>query len=319
MLDFLRSGYSVSCRRLFSKLGATPAGALANKGVKIAGLLAGWMIIGAAFAAAPADKGVNLAITALEAAIEAGNGEESAAALRLLEASVARLEKAAKSEQSASVDLEAAIAAWIKSHPDAIVAAVNSYMAEQRAANQPKLEDFRAREPEIFGGGVSVGPDDAKAELVIFADFNCGFCRKAQPMLATLRAAHPDLKIVYRDFPILSPLSIMAARAARAVGMQGKYLAFHDALYETDRFSEADLWRIAGELSLDVEALKRDAGSPQVIDAVEKDAALARSLKIGGTPFFYLRGHDRLMPGLVPIDEMTRAITQARMTAEGRR
>ncbi len=309
MQIFQKASNSASCRPFFTKLSTT----------FITGLLAGLATTGAAFAGAPADKGVTIAISALQAAIASGSREESAAALNLLEASVARLEKAAKSEQPPSDHLDAAIAAWIKSHPADIVAAVNAYMAEQRTANQPKLEDFRAREPEIFGGGVSVGPNDAKAELVVFADFNCGFCRKAQPMLAALRAAHPDLKIVYRDFPILSPLSTTAARVARAAGLQGKFLAFHDALYEMDRFTEADLWRIGGELGLDVETLKRDAGSTQVIDAVEKDGALARSLKIGGTPFFHVRGHDRLMPGLVSIEDLTRAITQARMTGEGRR
>jgi protein-disulfide isomerase len=119
------------------------------------------------------------------------------------------------------------------------------------------------------------------------------------------------VRLVYREWPILSPGSVFAARAALAARKQGKYDAFHWALMGHEgRIEEATTMEIAREIGLDVDQLEADMSAPEVEAHISLSMDLAEALNINGTPTFIVA--DSLFPGLVSSEELMQAIREAR-------
>ncbi len=97
---------------------------------------------------------------------------------------------------------------------------------DQRARIAPLRGELEAPFP-----GAVLGNPAGTVTLVEFSDYACTYCRQSLPEVDALIAANPDLKVVIREYPILMPESIDAARMALAAAQQGKYRRFHDAMY----------------------------------------------------------------------------------------
>lgn len=211
--------------------------------------------------------------------------------------------------------LDPLIRQWVQANAGYIYDSVNKHLSEQQQASMPKPADFAARRDELFvKDAVKAGaPDEAaKVRLVMFADYNCRYCKEMQPVVEDLIAKNPDLQVVYRDLPILSPTSRLAAQAARAADGQGKYVEFHKGLYKLPQIDENAILDLAARLNLDVAKLRKDMASADVASLVTNDFNLGQSLRIGGTPFFYIDGGSRTFPGAVPAAELQKVIEQAR-------
>ncbi|TGS55540.1 DsbA family protein, partial [Mesorhizobium sp. M3A.F.Ca.ET.201.01.1.1] len=112
-------------------------------------------------------------------------------------------------------------------------------------------------------------------------DYNCPYCRMMAPIMEQAVADDPQLKIVYKEFPILGPDSVFAAKAALAADKQGKYAAFHKALYATKtRVTEAVVLKTAAEAGLDVERMKADMRQPDIQALIDRNTELAQALRI---------------------------------------
>ncbi|WP_207461244.1 DsbA family protein [Azospirillum sp. SYSU D00513] len=204
---------------------------------------------------------------------------------------------------------------WVKTNAGYIFASVNTHLAEQQQANQPKVADFAARASELFEkDAVTAGAEgaNAKVRMVVFADYNCRYCKEMQPVVDRLISKNPELQVVYRDLPILSPTSRLAAQAGRAAERQGKYAEFHKELYRLTQIDEKSILDLGAKLNLDVEKLKADMTSPEIASLVTNDLNLGESLKIQGTPFFYIEGAERTYPGAAPEGALQDAITKLR-------
>ena len=95
--------------------------------------------------------------------------------------------------------------------------------------------------------------------LVEFFDYRCPYCKQVVPAIDALLAEDKQLRFVYKEFPVLGPDSVLAARAALAARKQGKYDAMHRALMTMKgQINEAAMFKVAGSVGLDVERLKRD-------------------------------------------------------------
>jgi protein-disulfide isomerase len=139
----------------------------------------------------------------------------------------------------------------------------------------------------------AIGPADAPITIVEFSDFNCPYCRKFHlETFSPLMAAYPDqIRFVYRDFPITSPESMVAAQAANCAGAQDAYWEFHDALFAGELGLGREAYDgYAERLGLNVEALNVciDQGSEQA--EIEADARAAAALGVNGTPTFFING-----------------------------
>ena len=161
-------------------------------------------------------------------------------------------------------------------------------------------------------GQVVLGNPEGDVTLVEFFDYNCGYCRAALPDLATLLAEDPNLKVILKEFPILSNESIDAARVAVQVGEADvDYWTFHEALFSSrGQVDKAVALAAAGDLGLSPVALELDMGSPKVADTIQNSYEIAKALNITGTPT-YIIGNE-IIPGAIGIDELRTRITNMR-------
>ena len=157
---------------------------------------------------------------------------------------------------------------------------------------------------------VVVGNPDGNVTMVEFFDYNCGYCKRSTADVLRLIEEDKDLRIVMKEFPILSEGSVIASRAALASKEQGKYWDFHLALMAS-RGSIGDedkVMSIAAEAGLDVEKLKADmAANAEAIERdIDANRALAQAIGINGTPAFVI--DDTLVPGAMPYDQLATSV-----------
>lgn len=156
-----------------------------------------------------------------------------------------------------------------------------------------------------------LGNPDGDVTVVEFFDYNCPYCRRVKPEMEALLAADPNVRVVYREWPILGDGSVFAARAALASRNQGKYEEFHWAMMQLkERAEEASILRTAEDIGLDVAQLRRDMTAPEIEEHIQTSMRLAQSLGFSGTPSFVIG--DSLAPGLIQADQMIELVDQAR-------
>jgi protein-disulfide isomerase len=140
------------------------------------------------------------------------------------------------------------------------------------------------------------GNPNGDITVVEFFDYNCGYCKRGLQELIKLVEGDPNVRVVFKELPILSKGSEEASRVAIAAGRQGKYWDIHKAMLEAKgQMNEANALAIATRLGLDIEKLKKDMASPEVEEEIKKSEALAKKMGVNGTPHFLVG--DRAIPG----------------------
>jgi len=203
--------------------------------------------------------------------------------------------------------IEAIIHDYLMQNPDVLIEALHA--AEDAKAKQALSDRYR----EIFDDPATPvgGNPQGDVSIVEFFDYRCPYCKQVQPELETLLGQDPKLRLVYKEMPVLGPSSVVAAHAALAARLQGKYEPFHNAMMATKgQISEDVVYRVAGSVGLDVERLKRDMASPEVDQAVKANLALAEALDIRGTPGFIIGDH--IVPGAIELDSLKDLIAESR-------
>jgi protein-disulfide isomerase len=205
---------------------------------------------------------------------------------------------------------------YILAHPEVLVEALQSLDARQRADDAAKAKATLAeRADDLFRDKESPVGGNAQGDvtLVEFFDYNCPYCRQVAPVIEQAVADDPQLRIVYKEVPILGPDSVFAAKAALAAERQGKYGEFHKALYAArTRVTEAVVLKVAAETGLDIARLKSDMQQPEIDGSISRNAELAQALGIAGTPGFVVA--DQIVPGATDLETMKKLIGQARAT-----
>jgi len=156
-----------------------------------------------------------------------------------------------------------------------------------------------------------IGNPDGDVTVVEFFDYNCPFCKRAAAEVARLLDKDKNVRVVYREWPILSEGSVVAARASLAARNQGKYQEFHEALMGLKgRADEASVMRTAKDVGLDLDQLRADMEAPEIDEHLQTTAALAQQLGFNGTPSFVIG--NGLAPGFVELSELEAMVEQAR-------
>ena len=156
-----------------------------------------------------------------------------------------------------------------------------------------------------------LGNPEGDVTVVEFFDYNCPYCRSAGETMQALLAADANVRVIYREWPILGDDSVIAARAALAAREQGKYEAFHWALMNGEgRVTEAVIFKVARDLGMDIAQLEADMVSPAVEAHIALSNALAQQLGFTGTPAFIVG--DKTAPGMLSFDEITILVAEAR-------
>ena len=128
--------------------------------------------------------------------------------------------------------------------------------------------------------------------IIEFSDYACPYCKAAEPRLMALVAADKRVKLVMKEFPILTKASMTASRMALAANKQGKYRQFHLALMRLEgALSEEAIFETARAVGLDIVRAKRDMVSPDVSDEIIANFNLARGIRAFQTPTYIVDGH----------------------------
>lgn len=202
----------------------------------------------------------------------------------------------------------------IRENPGIVFEAAQLF-EEQQQANQALVaaqvlateRDALERDPNA----PVLGNPEGDVTVVEFFDYNCPYCRRVKPHMEALLAADPNVRVVYREWPILGEGSVFAARAALASRNQGKYDEFHWAMMGLNgRAEEATVIRAAEEIGLNIAQLRRDMNAPEIDEHIQTSMRLSRAIGFSGTPSFVIG--DNLAPGLIDADQMISMVNQAR-------
>jgi protein-disulfide isomerase len=208
------------------------------------------------------------------------------------------------------------VRAYLLEHPEVLREAIQALQTrekiEERAADAALIAANRERLFDITNAWVAGNPE-GDVTLVEFADYRCGYCKRAHPELKELLQRDPNLRLVVREFPILGPDSVVAARVATAALDldRSKFGALNDVLMGFEgQLTEATVYQLAGHAGYDIAALKERAASAEVEARIGDTYALARTLGLEGTPSFVLG--DQIIRGYLPVERMLAAVADAR-------
>jgi len=203
---------------------------------------------------------------------------------------------------------------YLVANPEVIVEAMDVLDQRRKAAEQTEAQAaLAASREELFNSNESPvgGNPQGDVTLVEFFDYNCPYCRQVAPLMVDAEANDDKLRVVYKEFPILGPNSIFAAKAALAVQRQGKYPEFHKAMMQVQGQSdEASVIAVATELGLDIAKLRQDMEDAAIAAEIDRNLALARALRINGTPGFVIG--EEIARGAIDLATMKSLIEQAR-------
>lgn len=150
--------------------------------------------------------------------------------------------------------------------------------------------------------------------IVEFFDVRCPYCRKLEPEMAAFLASDRNVRLVYKDLPILGPPSVLGTKALLAARNQNSYEKLRDAVMTMPRDITRDsLEAAAKRLGLDSARLLRDMDDPAVQAQIDANLKLAQRLSIQGTPAMIVGGE--ILPGAVDVAELKRAVAGARSAA----
>ncbi len=187
-------------------------------------------------------------------------------------------------------EFEALIKDYLVRNPEVMIEVQTALETKMEKINAEKMAvSLKENAKEIFQSPTAPVAGNPKGDVTIveFFDYNCGYCKKALPDLASVMQADKNVRVVLKEFPILSKGSEETAKVALAAKMQGKYWDFHLAMLNTPgQANEATALKVAEKVGLDIARLKRDIGSAEVKKEIDDTRALAQRMGISGTPHF---------------------------------
>jgi protein-disulfide isomerase len=198
---------------------------------------------------------------------------------------------------------------YLVSHPEVLRAAIDSLdKHDKEVAAQAQVKAVQENAAAIYRSSfqADVGNPKGNATLVEFFDYNCHFCKGALPDIAKLMQQDPDLHVVLKDFPVLGPGSVEAARVASAARKQlpgDRFWDFHNKLLGMHGpIGKKEALAVAKEMGLDMAQLDKDMASKEIEDGLKEIMTVADSLQINGTPTFVVG--DSVVVGAVGYDEL---------------
>jgi protein-disulfide isomerase len=209
--------------------------------------------------------------------------------------------------------IEEIIADYILDNPELVYRALQVLQERQQAAEAERaklaLDTHREaleRDPNSPVGGNPAGD----VTVVEFFDYQCPYCKRAAPAVDGLVEGDGEIRVVYKEWPILGPVSVFAARAALAARQQDRYAEFHERVMALEKVTEAGVMAVVRDLGMDVDQLRADMDAAEVVAHLEQTNQLARVLGITGTPAFVIG--DEIVPGAASRTALEDLVDRAR-------
>jgi protein-disulfide isomerase len=210
--------------------------------------------------------------------------------------------------------IEAIIHDYLMQNPDVLIEALREAEAKANSdADVKAAQVLRDRRQEVFDDPATPVGGNPKGDVTIveFFDYRCPYCKQVHPTLQKLLDQDRKLRFVYKEFPVLGEQSDIAAHAALAARLQGKYEPLHNAMMAAKgQITEEVVYRLAGSVGLDVDRLKHDMADPEIDRALGANRALAKALELRGTPGFVIGDH--VVPGAIDLDALKTMVADAR-------
>ncbi len=202
----------------------------------------------------------------------------------------------------------------LKKEPDLIIKAAQEVEARMEREDTKKNREAIGKnqqgllnDPNAPVGGNPKGD----VTVVQFFDYTCGYCKVAQTQVEKFLQEDKNVRLVYKEFPVLGSGSFETSKAALASVAQGKYVAFHNALMSSKERPSGDvLFKIAKEVGLDVEKLKKDMESEKISKILDANKELAAQMGIRGTPTFIIGKN--MYPGAMPLAQLKETVAKER-------
>lgn len=195
---------------------------------------------------------------------------------------------------------------YLLANPDLLPEMAELYQQQQTADKLAGIEDLITTPFP----GAEFGNPDGSVTLVEFTDYACGYCRMSEDHVAQLVKDNPELRVVIREWPIFEG-SDKAAMIALAAAKQGKYSAFHSAMFAQGAPTEAAIAAAASAVGLDMTKASEFAASAEGQSELTKNIELARQIGFGGTPSWVVGG--KAFEGAIGVDALQEAIDAAKI------
>jgi protein-disulfide isomerase len=213
-------------------------------------------------------------------------------------------------------EVESLIKDYLLNNPEVLMEAQNALEAKmEKIQGERTVAAIKQNAAEIFRPAASPIVGNAKGDVTVieFFDYNCPYCKKAFHEVAQLVEKDKQVKLILKEFPILSKGSEETAKVALAAKLQGKYWEFHRSMQEAQgQTNEATALRIAEKVGLDMGRLRKDMASAEIKKEIDDTRTLAGKLGIQGTPHFLVG--DRVIPGAPEnlLEQMKKTVAEVR-------
>lgn len=191
--------------------------------------------------------------------------------------------------------IEQIVKDYLLKQPEVIVQAIQNFQQKQyqqaeETIKQTQKDVGNFASPLFHTANDPIaGNPNGKVTVVEFFDYQCQHCIDMEPVISALIKANPDVRFVFKEFPIRGPASNLAARAALAAQKQGKYLEFSQALLIANKpITQELIDQTAQTVGLNVDQLKKDMNDKAIDQQIKDTVKLAQSLKLLGTPAFFI-------------------------------
>lgn len=215
--------------------------------------------------------------------------------------------KGSEFSEAQSAEIQKIVKGYIESNPEVIVASFQLAMEKEQKEAVAKMEKAVAdNKDKIYKNKKDPidGNPEGKQSLVVFMDPICGFCKKFHGELITLLGKNKDVKVIYKDIPIMGEKSELAVQALIAAKEQGKYAQLQKAIFSSDKpLTKRQLMKTASSLGINTKKLQEDMKSKAVKDQVAETLELASSLGVNATPTLIIN-ETEVAPGYVTADEL---------------
>jgi protein-disulfide isomerase len=232
---------------------------------------------------------------------------------------------AAQAEQPLTrTEIEQIVHEYIMNNPQVVVDSVNKLREKQQkeaaAAQRDQIvKNKSALTEDVRDPAVGSAASDADVTIVEFFDYNCGYCKRTTPELIKLIEKDKRVRVVLKEFPILSPESMNAAKYALAVNTidPSAYFRFHRALMEQQgQKTDEVLAKVVTDVGLDLESVKKRIEDPAIAKHLQDTQVLAGQLGVTGTPAFIIG--DQLLASAMSVQMLEEQVAALRQqSAQG--
>ncbi|MFC2952916.1 DsbA family protein [Marinicaulis aureus] len=184
------------------------------------------------------------------------------------------------------------VRAYLMENPEVIIEAVNAYSVEQRMAEVERAKTAARENISLLldpatSHVAGKKPESAKVAVIELYDYHCGYCKTAAGLVKDVVKKDADVKIVFRELPILREESAYAAEMALAARDNDKFLDFHfDMLGSSGVLTKERVDGLARKHGLDVKKMNAEIDSGSIPDMIEANHLLAQEMGVDGTPAF---------------------------------